>query len=179
MRSATHGEPIRRRLQHQSHRRAHRPQTADVVHGQDTRVEVRQQSRLGEHGLGRAAEVLECRLTPECSELFARHAIAELGLVAEREERLSATALGAGARDGDHLVDRHEGALAASRRPCERAVVTDIPAELRQRDEDLRRIGDEAAVARLTQRARFGAQLVEWRVEEGGVLHPASLRRVS
>src|SRR5439155_14589139 len=54
-----------------------------------------------------------------------------------------AAGLGAGARDGQHLVRGQVRALAAARRRSEGAVVADVAAELRQRDEDLRRVRDE------------------------------------
>ncbi len=76
----------------------------------------------------------------ERGELLARHAVAQLGLVAEREQRLVAAGRGAGAGDGEHLVGRHERALAAARRLGEGAVVADVAAEGRERDEDLRRV---------------------------------------
>ena len=80
---------------------------------------------------------------PSARELLARDLVAQLGLVAEREERLAATGRGAGARDREHLVLGQVRALAAARRPRERAVAADVAAERRQRDEDLRRVGDE------------------------------------
>jgi hypothetical protein len=39
--------------------------------------------------------------------------------------------------------------------------VADVAAELRQRDEDLRRVGDEAPVAFFAERASLGAQILE------------------
>src|SRR5581483_5127013 len=88
-------------------------------------------------------------------ELLARRAVAALGLVAEGEERLVAAGLGARARDLEHLVRAEVRALAAARRGGERAVVADVAAELRQRDEDLGRVRDEEARAALrAQRPR-------------------------
>ena len=123
------------------------PQEQQVLPGHDARVEVRQEPGLGEHELGHARQVLDRRLAAERGQLLARGAVAELGLVAEREERLVAAGLGACARDREHLVGRHERALAAPRRLRERAVVADVAAELRQRDEDLRGVGDDAGHA--------------------------------
>ena len=92
-----------------------------------------------------AGEVLDRRLAAERGELLAGDAVAPLRLVAEREQRLAAAGRGARARDLEHLVRRQVRPLAAARRPRERAVVADVPAELRQRDEDLRRVGDDRA----------------------------------
>ena len=58
----------------------------------------------------------------------------------------------------EHLVLGQERALPAPRRSGERAVAADVAAQRRQRDEDLRRVGDERAGA---QPARLGEQLLE------------------
>ena len=99
---------------------------------------MRQEPGLAENSLCRAGDVVERRLTSERFKLFARSAVAQLGLVAEGEQRLAAAGGGAGASDREHLLDRHVRALAAPGRVRERAVVADVAAELRQWDEDLR-----------------------------------------
>ena len=141
-------EPQRGGFQHQSHRRRHRPQQLEVLPRHHPGVEVGEEPGLGEDELGHARQVLDRRLAAERGQLLARGPVAELGLVAEREERLVAARLGAGARDGEHLVGGHVRALAAARRLRERAVVADVAAELRQRDEDLRGVRDDAGHAR-------------------------------
>src|SRR5262249_709316 len=95
---------------------------------------------------------------------IARRPVAQLRLVAEREERLAAPCRLAGTRDLEHIVDRHIGPLAGSRRPRERAVVADVATQLRGRDEDLRAVGDEQSplVADVPGRRH---QLVERRPE--------------
>jgi hypothetical protein len=103
---------------------------------------VRQQSGLLEHEPRATREVLERRLATERSELVAGRAVAQLGLVSEREERLVTARLGTRPRNGEHFLLGHVRALAAPGRPRKRAVVADVPAELRQRDEDLGRVGD-------------------------------------
>ncbi len=115
-----------------------------------------------------AHEVLDRRLATERGQLLAGDAVAALRLVAEREQRLRAAGGGAGAGDVEHLVGRQVRALAAARRTRERAVVTDVPAQLRQRDEDLRRVGDERAPA---QAPGLGEQVLE-----GPVEHMVSIR---
>src|SRR5437899_1187080 len=112
-----------------------------------------------EDGRGSAGEVLERRLAAERGELLARDAVAELGLVAEREERLVAAGSGAGAGDRQHLVEREVGTLAPPRGPGEGAVVADVAAERRERDEDLGRVRDEGAVPVLPKPARLRAEL--------------------
>src|SRR5207245_489803 len=78
--------------------------------------------------------------------------------------------------DVDDFVDRHERTLTATRRARERAVVADVAAELRQRNEDLRRVRDERPVSGLAQTPRLGAELLERRVEQRGRLHPEELK---
>ena len=127
---------------------------------------MRQEPGLTEHRLRHARHVVECRFTSECFELLACHPVALLGLVAEGEQRFAAARGGACAREGENLVDRHVRALSAPGRVSERAVVTDVAAELRQRDEDLRRVGHEAAVSLLAKRPSFGAQIHQRPLEQ-------------
>ena len=61
---------------------------------------------LLEHEPRAALEVLERRLAAERAQLLARDLVAQLRLVAEREERLAAARRGAGARDREHLAPR-------------------------------------------------------------------------
>ncbi len=153
---ASRGEAFRGRLEHQAHRRRHGAQRADVVGGEDAGVEVRQQTGLLKHGSRSAREVLEGRRAAELRKLLPSRPVAQLRLVAEREQRFPATGRSARPRDLQHLVDRHVRPLAAPRRRSERAVVADVAAELRQRHEHLRRIGDEPAapIANAARRAQ-------------------------
>ncbi len=176
VRAAAPREPLRRRLEHRPHRERERAERADVVAREHAGVQVRQQARLVEHRLGGAGEVLQRRRAAERRQLLARRAVAQLRLVAEREQRLAAAGGGAGAGDLQHLVERQVRALAALRRRRERAVVADVAAELRQRDEDLRRVRDEPAAAAVADGARLRAQLVERRRQELADLHGGSLR---
>ena len=177
VRAAAAREPFRRRLQHRPHRERVRAERADVVARQHAGVQVRQQARLVEHRLGGAGEVLERRRAAERGQLLARRPVPQLRLVAEREQRLAAAGGRAGAGDVQNLVERQVRALAALRRRRERAVVADVAAELRQRDEDLRRVRDEPAAAAVTDGPRLRAQLVERRRQELAHVHDVSLRR--
>ena len=161
-------EPVGCRLEHDPHRDRDLAQRGKILRRQHTGIEVREQAGLVENGLGRPRQVLERRLAAQLGKLLPGDPVAQLRLVAEREERLVAAGRRARPRDRQHLVDRHEGALAAPRRPGERAVVADVPAELRQRDEHLRRVGDERPVALGAHSARLHAELSERRVEQLG-----------
>ena len=158
VRAALRAEPLGSRLEHDPHRGRDGPQRLELGARHHAGVEVRQEPGLLEHEPRAALQVLERRLAAERAQLLARDLVAQLGLVAEREERLATAGGRAGARDREHLLLRHERALAAARRPRERAVAADVAAERRQRDEDLRRVGDERAGS---QPARLGEQLLE------------------
>ena len=145
MRAALRAEPLRCRLEHDPHRGRDRPQRLELGARHHAGIEVRQESRLLEHEPRAALEILEGRRAAERAQLLARHLVAQLGLVAEREERFAAARGGTGARDREHLLLGHERALAAPGRPRERAVAADVAAERRQRDEDLRRVRHEGA----------------------------------
>ena len=156
-------EPLRGRLEHDPHRRGDGPQELELRARHDAGIEVRQKPCLLEHEPGAASQVLERRLAAERAELVARDLVAELGLVAEREERFAAAGRRPGAGDSEHLVLGHVRALASPRRAGERAVAADVAAERRQRDEDLGRVGDERP---RSQAARLREQLVQRRGEE-------------
>ena len=137
-------------------------------------VEVRQQPGLLEHAPRASREVLERRRAAEPGELLAGHPVAQLRLVAEREQRLGAARRGAGPGDLEHLLLAHERAFAAPRRPGERAVAADVAAQRRQRDEDLRRVRDERS--RAVRAARASA--TRRRAASGGARRGLAHRRV-
>ena len=144
VRPALQRQPVGDRLEHDPHRRRHRAQQLELVPAHHARVEVREHPRLVEHAAGAVREVLDRRREAELRELLASDPVAQLGLVAEGEQRLRAARRGSRPGDLEHLVDRQEGSLAAARRPRERAVAADIAAQRRQRNEDLGRVRDEA-----------------------------------
>src|SRR5437867_5016528 len=162
MRAALRGESVRSRLEHDPHRGGDWPKKLELGAGHHAGIHMREEPRLCEDELAHAGEVVDRRLASELRELLACGAIAKLRLVAEREESLVAARLGAGSRDGQNLVATHVGVLAPPRGPREGAVVADVPAEHRQRDEDLGRVGDDPhakarSSGRSTSRARVGS----------------------
>src|SRR5438094_473651 len=100
-----------------------------------------------------------------------------------REGPLPAAGRRPRARHLPDLVLAHVGPLAPPRRPREHAVAADVAAELRQRDEDLRGVGDEPAVTELPEPARLARQPLPRLVDEleglrggEGLTHGRSLR---
>src|SRR6266516_2520664 len=172
VRTSALGKARRGRLQHEAHRRADAPKLADIVPRHHAGVEMWQEACLYEHCLRRPSQVFESRLAPQRLKLLARNPVAQLRLVPEGEQRFATTYGDTGASDVENLVDAQIRPRASARRPSERAVVTHVAAELRERDEDLRRVRDEPAVPLRAQRPRFRTELVERPGEE---LHQWSL----
>ena len=146
MRSAALAETVRRAFEHESLRNRNFAQRCNVRSVEDARVHVRKQPRLLENRAGSLGEIRQGGLVPELGELLARDAIAQFGFVAQSEKRFLAARGDAGARDSQDLIERQIGSLSFPRRMRERAVVAHVPAELRERNENLARVGDDSAV---------------------------------
>ena len=131
-------------LQHQPGRHRDRAQPLEVGRAHHAGIDVRQQAGLLEHPPRDLGEIVERGRVAQRGQRLARHAVAALGLVAEREQRLVAAGRGAGLRDRQHLVDRQIGRLQVARRMREGAVVADVAAQLGERDEHFPRVADDA-----------------------------------
>ena len=94
---------------------------------------------------------------PELREFFARDAVTQLRLVAEREQRFCTTGCRARACYRQHLVTCEVAALAMSRRFGKRAIGAHVAAEAGQRNENLAGIADQRSVRFVAQGARLGA----------------------
>ena len=165
VRTAALRQTVGGRLQHDPLRRADLAQRQQLVVVEDAGVRVRQEAGLAQHLPRDVREVRRGGLEAETRELLARGPVAELGLVAEGEERLATAGLGPLACDLDGLVDREVGAFAPLRRPRERAVVAHVAAQHRERDEDLGRVRDPDPVLLVAHPAGGGEQPVEPLVE--------------
>ena len=96
-------------------------QRRDLLARHDAGIGVRQQAGLAQHQRAHRGEIGDRRLVAERVERLARRAVAQLGLVAEREQRLVAAGRLAGAGDRQaprRATDRPAGRRAASRRRC-------------------------------------------------------------
>ena len=151
MRPAAAAQPLGGALEHDPLRHRYGTQPLDIGSGHDSGVEMRQEPGLAQHQLGHCGEVGERGLVTEPRQRLARRGVAQFGLVAQCEERLVAAGARPGPGDRQHLIGVEVGGLAAARRVGEGAIVADVAAQLGQRDEDLARIGDEAAMPRIAQ----------------------------
>ena len=105
-----------------------------------TRIEVRQQTGVLQHGARSLREVGQGGVMAEANELVGGAAVAALRLVAEREQRLLAARGRPGPRDGEHFVEGQIGALVLARGMSEHAVMADVAAKPCERDENLARV---------------------------------------
>ena len=145
MRTAAPGEPRRQAFEHQPLRHRNLAQGRDVLPGQHARVDVGQKSRLLEDQPCGMDQIFDRGFEAERGKRLARRPVAELRLVAEGEERLLATGVPPRFGDRQHLFGRQVGGDAPAWGRGEGAVVANVAAQPRQRDEDLARIGDGMA----------------------------------
>ena len=127
---------------------------------------MRQQSRLAQHERAHRLEIVDRGLVPERVQRLPGGAVAQLRLVAEREERLGAAGGRACAGDRKHLVRGKIGGLARAWPLGEGAIVADVPTKMGERNEHLARIRDMAAMPLVAQTTRGVDQLRERRLFE-------------
>src|SRR5262244_3939616 len=100
------------------------------------RIEVWKQSGLLVDRTRGLREIRQGRAMSEASELIGGGSVAQLRLVAEREQCLLAACGTTRPRDGKRFVEGQIRPFALARRMSKRAVVTDVAAKLRQRNEN-------------------------------------------
>ena len=148
-------EPVAGGLEHQPHRGAHVLEPGQLLVGHHAGVQVRQQAGLLDHADRDRPQVLERRAGSRAS---ASHARASGYRSSGRSPRVNSASLHPARRpavgDRNRLLRRQERGVRARRRLGEGAVVTVVPAEHRERDEHLRRVGDDVAVTQVAQARR-------------------------
>ncbi|MEY9215333.1 hypothetical protein ABH917_004779 [Thermobifida halotolerans] len=134
-------------LQHHAHGRGDGLEALEVAPGQHAGVEVRQQARLLQDHDGHGAHVGEGVVVALLVEPPAGLRPAVLGAVAEGEQRLLAAQGGSLPGDREDLVRGQVGGGQLRGGRGEGAVVTAVPAQSGQRDEDLAAVGDDAGTS--------------------------------
>ena len=124
---------------------------------------MRQKLRLFDDEPRHALQIIERRGGARLCERRARHGITRFRPIAEREQCLLAVDGSPGARDVQHLLCAEVGFREPPRRFGERAVVTNVAAKLRERNEYLARIGNGLAKAGERERFRERHQIAERR----------------
>ncbi len=137
MHAALFAQPLAGRFQHDALAGGNRAQAHDLLARHDAGIGVRQQAGLAQHEAAHGREILDRGLVAERRQRLTRRGVAQLGLIAQGEQRLGAARRGAGAGNGEDLVRREIGRLASLRPLRESAVVADVAAEVGQRNEDL------------------------------------------
>ena len=158
VRHALLGEPLGCGFQHDAHGGRDGPQLGDLRRRHVARVQVRQQPGFLEHGLGGVAQVVEGRRVAVLGQPLPRRPIAQFGLFAQGEERFLAAHPRPVPRHVEHRFQAHVRDVQLGGRLREGAVVADVAAQMRERNEDLARIGDEIAEAAVAQFGRNRAQ---------------------
>ena len=110
--------------------------------------------RLAQHKLRHGPQVLECRCKTHAPQFVSCGSVAQLGLVAEREECFAATGIAAGCSDVHNLLRAEVGLRQSLRRLCKRAVMAHVPTQFRQGDKHLRGIRDQVARPFVAKRGR-------------------------
>ena len=127
---------------------------------------MRQEAGLAQHERAHRLEIVDRGLMPERVERLPGGAVAQLRLVAEREQRLRAAGGRAGASDRKHVVRGKVGGLARAWPLGEGAIVADVATKMRERNEHLARIRKMAPMPLVAQTTRGVDQLRERRLFE-------------
>src|SRR6516162_6505470 len=110
------------------------------------RIKVRKQSGLLVDRARGLREIRQGRAMSQARELIGGGSVAQLRLVAEREQRLLAACGTTRPRNGKRFVEGQIRPLVLTRRMSKRAVMTNVAAKLGQRNKNLARIRDDGAV---------------------------------
>ena len=153
MRPARLGEPGRGVFQHDALRDAHAPQRRDLRFSGNSGIDVRQQPGLADHELAHGDEIFDGAGVAEPAERGTRRLVAQLGLVAEREQSLAASGLASRPRDRQHLVGAQVGGARLPRADRERAISAHVATQPGERNEHLAGVRDDVAVTLPAERA--------------------------
>ena len=119
---------------------------------------MRQQACLLEDEPSYFREIGERGFVAELAQFRPGDAIAQLRLVSEREQSLLASGRSACLRNRERLLRKQIGSLAFPRRAGESAIVADVAAQLRERNEDFSRIGERVTMGRVATAGGGGDQ---------------------
>src|SRR5262245_795053 len=144
--AATLAQPLRCRLEHETLGQRDDAQSGHIGWRQMAGIEMCKQSGLLVDRARGLREIRQRRAMSEASELIGRGSVAQLRLVAEREQCLLAACGMTRLRDGKHFIEGQIRPLALARRLSKRAVMANVAAKLRQRNKNLAGIRDDGAV---------------------------------
>jgi hypothetical protein len=156
--TAVAGEIVTQGFDHHSLRRGDGPQKREFVLVERTGVGVGEKTGFVEYQLRHRVHVVNRAVVAVVAQPLACHLVAQFGTFAEGEESLVAALLGALSGDVQDLLGREIRVLQSSGWLGESAVTAGVAAQHRERDEDLRRIGDTRPEKRGAAIASLGQQ---------------------
>src|SRR5579871_376145 len=124
-------------FKHQAERDRHFAQEGNVSGGHHPRIGMWQKPGIIENRATHLREIRNRRFVSKVFEFLAGLAVAQFRLVAERKQRLCTTGFRAGTSNRENFVTREKAAFAPSRRLGKGAVGAEVPAKMRQWNEDL------------------------------------------
>ena len=104
---------------------------------------MRQQTSLAQHKFAHALQVMQSRFIAEMAQCVSHLGKQQFRLIAEAEESFGTSQLFAGAGDGQHFLRSQGMRSGFSGIAAESAVTAVVAAEIRQRQENLPRVGDD------------------------------------
>ncbi len=167
--AAVRRQPLGQRLEHHPLARRDLAQPGQLVREERAGVGVGEQARLLHHEAAHVGEILDRRRVSLRLEPLARRRVAQLGALAQGEERLVAPGLASGAGDGEDLLGGEVRRGEAGRRLGEGAVAAAVAAEHGERHEDLGGEGDPAPVRPVAHDPGQGRELGQGGAEQIGV----------
>ncbi len=145
-RTAMRVEVLGQRLEHHALAGRKRAQRGQLVGVEGPGIGMGEEAGLLQDELADVGEVVDRRGETIVGQPGLRQRVAQLGSLAQGEERLVTPRLLAGAGDAQHFVGREVGGGQPGRGLGERAIATAVPAQHRERNEHLGRVRHPAAV---------------------------------
>ena len=155
-------EILRQRLDHHALAGRDGPQGGELLGEEGTGVGVGEEAGLLQYESAHVDEVVHSGGETVVLQPFLRQRVAQLGALAQGEERLVATGFLAGAGDAQDLLGGEIGGGEAGRCLGEGAVAAAVPAEHGERDEDLGRVGHPTPVSLVPHAAGQCRQVGQW-----------------
>ena len=146
MGSALFTKPLRRAFQHQPLGNTDLAEGGDLGRFHEAGIGVREQTGFLKDQLRTFNQIRKRRLVPERFEFLAGQPVALFRLVSQCEKGLAAARHGAGAGYVQNFLARKKGVLPTPGWVSKGAIMTDITAEVSERNEYFARIGNDAAV---------------------------------
>ena len=161
-RAAMRVEILRQRLDHHALAGRDGPQGGELLGEEGAGVGVGEEAGLLQYESAHVDEVVDSGGETVVLQPCLRQRVAQLGALAQGEERLVATGFLAGAGDAQDLLGGEVGGGEAGRRLGEGAVAAAVPAEHGERDEDLGRVGHPTPVSLVAHAAGQRRQVGQW-----------------